>query len=147
MDSMREEISRVLAMEQTNTSAINELRMAITSLRDVIGELGMNAALQGQALVGIKEVFTREVSQLQTEQTGMAAAQEKAAELSSHREELAKQELAGKFKEVETRLGNVEANASRASGYWEGSKYILGFALLSAGGLIVFMLEHVKFGS
>lgn len=148
-------------MEQTNTSAVNELRTAITSLREVIGALGNNAATQAEALKGIKEVFTNDMGNLRSEQQSIATELErdrqKLVDFNNHantKEELAQAKLDTKlgemvnkidsrFKEAEGRITTLETTATRSNGYWDGARYVLYFALLGGGGLGMYVLEHI----
>lgn len=145
MESLLEQVQRALVMEQNNTTAVNELKAAVTSLRDVIGELGANAAAQAEALRGIREVFTREVGQLRDEQGDLAKAQQSTVEANRRSEDLLAEKVEVRIKGLEGRVSTVENNASRSRGYWEGSKYILGVVLMAVGGIVTMVIEHVKF--
>lgn len=161
MERLQGDVQRVLAMEQTNSMAVNELRSAITGLRDVIGELGVNAATQAEALKGIKEVFTREFTSMRDEQSRMARDlqedRKKLEDFNNHtstKEELDRTKLDARFKEVdlqyearfkdvEARTTTLETNSTSAKAYWAGAKFVLYFSLLGAGGLGMYVLEHV----
>lgn len=148
-------------MEQTNSAAVNELRSAITGLRDVIGELGVNAATQAEALKGIKEVFTREFSTMRDDQQRMARDldddRKKLQQFNDNantKEELSQSKLDARFKEVkvendarikavEDRVTALETNSTQAKAYWAGAKFVLYFSLLGAGGLGMYVLEHI----
>lgn len=140
-------------MEATHSTAINELRTTIGQLRDVIGELGINAATQTEALKGIKEVFTREFTTLRDEQQQIGRSQEATkAKIDENdktqvaRDELFAEKLNNRFKEVEGRVGTLETSKAQTAGFWDGSKWVIGLIAAALGGVMVYALQHVHIG-